>query len=128
MRKLCFEVSCSRCARVEVQETSPEAAAATVATTTPEDSPDAGDAFYAVIASGKDVTEVRFEELCTPCYKTLHALLGQFGKKIDGLSPDRKERKPKPQVAKKEAPAHTEQVPHNHGSTAGKLSVGAARV
>jgi hypothetical protein len=47
-------------------------------------------------------SHVVFDDLCTPCQKTVLALLSQIGKKIDGLSPDRKEgRKSK---AKKEEP------------------------
>jgi len=36
-------------------------------------------------------TETVFDDLCSPCARAVKALLMQVGKKIEGLSPDRKQ-------------------------------------
>lgn len=56
-----------------------------------EESPKFGDPPKARIVS--------FQDLCAPCKRTVSALLEQIGKKIDGLSPERKERAAKKEVA-----------------------------
>ena len=65
---------------------------------------------------------VSFEDLCNPCGRAVKALLTQVGKKIEGLSPDRKQNtKPKAAApvevkkpADKKAPANGHQ-PHAKG-------------
>jgi hypothetical protein len=105
--------------------------AVVLSATSEQDPGENGDAFYAVIANGKDLLEVRFEELCSPCRKTLHALLLQVGKKIDGLSPDRKPRKPKAEKveAKKEVHAQPNghEPPVTHASASKPAAAGVAR-
>lgn len=134
MRKLVYETKCSRCERTEMQEASPEDL------TNPE--PEAADsvAFYAALAHGGekqgDALVVQFEDLCTPCRRTIKALLEQVGKRIEGVSPDRKssEAKPastKPRGAKKEqtAASHAQPSDPNHTPVQpAKASLGSARV
>ncbi len=94
-RKLVFETQCSRCERTETQEV-PKGAA---------EDPDEGETFYAILVDGQTF-EVRFNDLCTPCKRTIRALLEQIGKPIKGVSPDRKtERTPKEAKKKVEGQA-----------------------
>jgi hypothetical protein len=77
--------------------------------------------FYATLAGAHSekhgqALEVRFPDLCGPCKKTIKALLEQIGKRIEGVSPDRKPTEKKAAAAKK-APAAKEKVPApSHGA------------
>jgi hypothetical protein len=87
-RRQVVEIQCSRCDRTETQPGKLE--------TTPP---------HVLLAElvgndGEDKVIVKFEDLCTPCRRTVKALLEQIGKRIDGLSPDR-HTKPAPAPAKK---------------------------
>jgi hypothetical protein len=132
MRKLVYKTQCSRCEREELQEASPEELE------TPEPEAAESVAFYAALANGGekhgDAIEVRFQDLCTPCRRTIKALLEQVGKKIEGVSPDRKptEKAPpvkKPREAKeKTAASHAQPSEPNHTPPQpAKASVGTAR-
>jgi hypothetical protein len=46
--------------------------------------------FVGNLGEGEDMLLVQFMDLCTPCLKTVKNHLEAIGKKIDGLSPDRK--------------------------------------
>ena len=61
---------------------------------------------------------VKFQDLCGPCQRTVQALLYQIGKKIDGLSPDRKEAGAKKKAAPLERAASSSPSPH-HSAAAG---------
>lgn len=122
--RIVAEIECSRCARVETRAVSKEDIEGL--------QKDEGDVLYAVLADGKEVLEVKFSSLCQPCCRSVRAILQQIGKKIDGLSPDRKPRKPKaekPKEAKKEAHAqangHT--PPVDHASAIKPAAAGVAR-
>jgi hypothetical protein len=41
---------------------------------------------------------VRFEDLCTPCLRTVKNHLEQIGKKLEGVSPDRVAKNPEEEV------------------------------
>lgn len=84
MRKQVLQIQCSRCDRVETLEE--------------EVKPQAAHAFQARMG---DLT-VSWEDLCTPCCKTVKNHLEAIAKKVEGVSPDRKERTAK---KKEEAPA-----------------------
>jgi hypothetical protein len=124
-RKLVFETKCSRCDRTETQEAPKDAPAYT----------DEGEVFYGILSDGLGPTvEVKFEDLCSPCKRTIRAVLEHVGKRIEGLSPDRKAEK-KPRVAKKKAEEkaatqqHAGQPPVTHSAThspAGTLKPAAA--
>ena len=117
-RRQIVEVQCSRCDRKE--QAAPEALV----------DPNAATAFVGEM----DDVRVVFEDLCTPCRRTVHALLEQIGKKIEGLSPDRsgphaETKKPKKltvvkTAAKKEEtpdgtpPAASPKPHHNHSANA----------
>jgi len=99
---------------VELQEAAPDELA----------KPEAGDeavAFYAAL--GEPSVEVSFEDLCTPCRRTIRAVLDQIGKRVKGLSPDRKaEKKPKaPSVAKEKPAAQHAQPAESVHATPGQL-------
>jgi hypothetical protein len=96
-RRQVVEIQCSRCERVEHLEDQP-----TPNTGAPPPPP-ALLAQLSLGAEGKNVT-VRFEDLCTPCHRSVRALLEQVGKRIEGVSPDRVA-KAKPAEAKKEGQA-----------------------
>lgn len=105
-RRQVVEVECSRCERKETQEVElivPEGATAS----------ETADQFRAVLyMGGSSVVTVRFEDLCTPCQRTIKGLLEQAGKKIEGVSPDRVT---KPKATKKGEPAgqvHNGPAPH----------------
>lgn len=108
-----------------MQEASPEDL------TSPE--PEAADsvAFYAALANGVeksgDALEVRFQDLCTPCRRTIKALLEQVGKRIEGVSPDRKpvEKKAK-KLKEKTAASHAQPSEPNHTPPAAQPAKAAA--
>lgn len=80
-RSTVSRVQCDRCDRSEVREGEDEACGFTATMLGPPD------------------TTVNFQDLCGPCAKTVRGLLEAIGKRIVGLSPDRKPRgpnKPKP--------------------------------
>lgn len=56
-------------------------------------------AFFALLTPGgdsnSDTHKVSFEDLCSPCTRAVKALMQQVGKKIEGMSPDRKPREKK---------------------------------
>jgi hypothetical protein len=87
-RKQVVEVHCSRCSRVEHREGVQEKPAHVLLAKLYGDPPEG------------DVV-VQFEDLCSPCLRTVKALLGQMAKQIEGISPDRGSGK-RP-AAKKEA-------------------------
>jgi hypothetical protein len=133
MRKLMYETHCSRCDRKEMQEVS----------TDDLDNPETAESeeslsFYATLAkSGEDqrTIEVRFQDLCSPCCRTVKVLLEQIGKHIDGLSPDRKlEKAPavkKPAGVAKEktaAPSHGAPSEPNHTAQAQPAKAGAPNI
>jgi len=62
--------------------------------------------------------KVEFVDLCEPCRRTISALLEQIGKKIDGLSPERKPREAK----KKEAASSSKAASQNHSAATGSAS------
>ena len=55
-------------------------------------------------------TVVKFDDLCSPCGRAVKSALLSIGKKIEGLSPDRKPRTAKAPVEKK-----PEKKPHQKG-------------
>ena len=60
-------------------------------------------------------TETVFDDLCSPCARAVKALLMQVGKKIEGLSPDRKQ-STKPKVV---APVETKKPADKKAPTNG---------
>lgn len=59
--------------------------------------------------------KVSFEDLCGPCGRAVKALLTQVGKKIEGLSPDRKQNaKPKPVASEAKKPTDKKTSPNGH--------------
>lgn len=81
MRRQVVEVQCARCARKQLVDES---------TVT--------DFFQATLNS----TVIEFEDLCTPCFKTIEKLLEAISRKIDGLSPDRQMKRKKKEIGAKE--------------------------
>jgi hypothetical protein len=79
-RKQVVEVQCDRCTRTEHRHEK----------AFPEKTHKEGEETYAFFGTGEGLTPVKFKDLCTPCQKTVKNHLEQIGKKIDGLSPDRK--------------------------------------
>lgn len=71
-RKQVVEIACDRCARTEYREDDP------------------GHVDHLAFNASMDGMTVQFKDLCTPCLKTVKNHLEAIGKKIDGLSPDRK--------------------------------------
>jgi hypothetical protein len=60
-------------------------------------------------------TETIFDDLCSPCARAVKALLMQVGKKIEGLSPDRKQSaKPKAEAKKVDKPADKKPSVNGH--------------
>jgi hypothetical protein len=124
MRKLVYETQCSRCDRKEMQAASPEDL------TSPEPEGEESLSFYATLAAAHDekALEVRFQDLCTPCRRTIRALLEQVGKKIEGVSPDRKpaEKKAAPKKSReakeKTAASHAQPSEPNHTPPATQLA------
>ena len=87
-RKQVVEIQCSRCDRTETREGDLEDPAIV--------------AFSAVLTSGpEEKCSVLFDDLCTPCSRTVRSMLDQIGKRIEGLSPDRKPAAEKKEPAKK---------------------------
>lgn len=72
-RKQVVEIQCDRCSRTEHREEEEKQGLAS-------------SDFVATMGA----LRVQFNDLCTPCQKTVKNHLEQIGKKIDGLSPDRK--------------------------------------
>jgi hypothetical protein len=108
-RKQVVEVACSRCQRVEtVHPAHPDKM---VPTEKPEPT-------FRAILQGSEPLVVSFEDLCTPCMRTVRALLEQVGKRIEGMSPDRKAAPKKPEA--KEKGAANGSTPHPaHSAAAG---------
>src|SRR5580693_2490071 len=74
-RKQVVEIQCSRCSRTETQPgelTGPRPAHVFLATLHLSDAPTA------------EPLTVKFEDLCTPCRRTVSAMLEQIGKRIEG--------------------------------------------
>lgn len=108
-RRQVVEVQCSRCDRVEVQELDTSIQPADQ----PEESPAAQLRATLYQAGEKNALVVKFEDLCTPCQRTVRALLEQIGKRIDGVSPDREQRAKEPEAKKKGAePSGPAPTPH----------------
>lgn len=86
-RRTVVEIQCSRCERKELVEQPDPALTVTIA---------AGEgtsrAFFAVMGDG---TKVEFEDLCSPCRSAVKSHLEAIGKKIEGVSPERKKKDPK---------------------------------
>jgi len=94
-RKQVFEVHCSRCTRTEHREGSADKPEKILSAKLFGDGTVEGD------------LEVTFDDLCSPCLKSVRALLAQVGKKIEGLSPARTAKSDEDK-AKKEATAPVE--------------------
>ena len=101
-RKMVIEVKCSRCDRKEfIEGNMPDGAGSE-------------SAFYLRMSDG---TSVSFEDLCGPCTNAVKTHVEAIGKKINGLSPERKKEKEEtpaePElateepVARKKGPAQT---------------------
>lgn len=89
------EVDCSRCERKETQPPS-------TGTVAGADSVGQFEAVLRLTGTTGHI-KVTFEDLCGPCQRTVHSLLEQIGKRIEGVSPDRK-----PKEAKEAKPAAPE--------------------
>lgn len=76
--------------------------------------PSAGPAFRGELSMGN---VVEWEDLCGPCYKAVSNLFDAIAKKVDGMSPDRKEGVKR--AKKKEAAAEQPSPPPAVASTAG---------
>jgi hypothetical protein len=125
MRKLMYETQCSRCDRKEMQEPSTEELQEELAA---DKAPlEEALSFYASLGD----IEVKFKDLCSPCRRTITAILEQVGKKIEGVSPDRKvvKKTTKPREAnEKVAASHAQPSSPNHTPPQpAKASVGTAR-
>ena len=83
-RRVVSEIQCSRCARVETGS-APAVPHPAIA------QPEVPAAFVVTLGTHR----IQFEDLCGPCTKAVKTHLDAIGKKIDGLSPARAERKPK---------------------------------
>jgi hypothetical protein len=81
-RKQVVQIQCDRCTRTETRDITKQDLHA------PEGK-------NKVLTFGAQLTdpagplEVMFEDLCTPCMRTVRNHLEQIGKKMDGPSPDR---------------------------------------
>jgi hypothetical protein len=115
-RKSVIEVACARCERVEHRASVKDGEASTppvlLATLWAEDD---------------SPLKVSFDDLCTPCIRTVRALLEQIGKKIEGVSPDRQAKPkekapatPAPPAAKKGEAANGPAHPSIHSAGGGK--------
>jgi hypothetical protein len=67
---------------------------------------------HLAFVAAMDGVQVQFKDLCTPCLKTVKNHLEQIGKKIDGLSPDRKPTDSPPKGEDKEEEPPTTGLPH----------------
>ncbi len=94
-RKQVTQVQCERCERVETREI--------VASDLDNNQVKAADIH--IFFGGKDT---KFDDLCDPCKRTVASHVEAITKKIEGLSPDRKETPPK---SKKEAKPTQPPVP-----------------
>ena len=113
-RKQVVEVQCDRCTRIEHRTED-------VRELPGEGSNPPRKTFQADLvvphpekASTNLLKRVEFEDLCGPCRSTVQQHLEQIGKKIDGMSPDRKKDKeeaetsPVPIVQRDTKPANSE--------------------
>jgi hypothetical protein len=100
------EIQCSRCDRTEHRPLEGEPLR--------DDTDDEGKrpaAFAGMLVVCGDsgpakLQEVKFEDLCGPCTRTIAALLQQIGKRIEGVSPDRKAPPAKKKGKSEEQPAN----------------------
>jgi hypothetical protein len=107
MRKQVVEVQCARCERVEYRDGPGDKVT--------ELGPGQAHVFLAKVfaeAPGETDLEVKFEELCGPCKRTIRTMLEQIGKRIEGVSPDRSTKKEPGATKKKGAKG-----PSPNGST-----------
>lgn len=80
MRQQMVEVKCSRCDRVEYKPVT--------------DKPEPQVFFHAALSCGNDtLAEVTFDDLCSPCQKTVTGYLEHISKKLEGYSPSRAKKK-----------------------------------
>lgn len=88
------EIACMRCERKEYREPDPHDPV------NAQDEEHRVPAFDATLYIAGEFTEIRFDDLCTPCCNTIKGHLGQISKKIEGNSPVRgkKEKKSEPAV------------------------------
>lgn len=100
-RKQVVEIECARCARVEYQDADGAMGVSDVPV------------FEGRLAlpSGTDDIRVRFSDLCSPCLRTVKALIEQIGRKIDGVSPNRPEKKVSEAKKRKEEPTRNGPTP-----------------
>lgn len=86
-RRVVVEVGCSRCDRKELREETPMTySSGGVEITSPAIAPKA----LTVKLGGE--SSIEFDDLCTPCLNAVTAHLEAIGKKIEGLSPERKKK------------------------------------
>ena len=83
-RRTVVEVQCSRCDRKELVESAGEVIATNGLPPGPA---------KALIVKVSDGTNIEFEDLCSPCMGAVKGHLEAIGKKIEGLSPERKKTK-----------------------------------
>jgi hypothetical protein len=82
MRQVVTEVQCARCERKETRKydaTEKEPPPALIATLS----------IGVALEPGSESNQIRFDDLCAPCYRSVKALLEQIGKRVKGMSPDR---------------------------------------
>jgi hypothetical protein len=84
MRQQMVEVRCGRCKRVEYKPVKESPVEETNTLHVKLDVP------------GEPTIEVRFDDLCTPCLKTVKSHLVGIVKQLDGVSPARSRKKSKP--------------------------------
>lgn len=111
MRNTVIQTSCSRCDRVETLSAppvSPSVQESPASATLGDISSQRPPAFFALLTPGGTPSDaghkVSFEDLCAPCTRAVRALLQQVGKKIEGMSPDRKPREKKAAKTTQEKP------------------------
>ncbi len=99
MRKAVVEVRCARCERVEYRPFV-------------EGKPEENTVFMATIMRGdKILKQVKFDDLCIPCMRTVGRLLDGIGKQIEGVSPIREAKKEPPQPELSQAPKPAPAMP-----------------
>lgn len=109
MRKQVVEIECARCDRVEHRDDDGRDKTPT-------------HVFLAKIFAegpGEEDFEVKFEDLCTPCKRTVRAMLEQIGKHIEGVSPDRSPKKPGATKKVEKGPGPNGPTPTPNGQSAG---------
>lgn len=106
-RRTVVEVQCSRCERKELVEQPDPSTTLTI--TAAEGA--VSRAFFAVMGDG---TKVEFEDLCNPCRSAVKSHLEAIGKKIEGVSPERK----KKDTPKKEEAKRAEEIQSHLDNTA----------